>query len=133
MENNGYIYELEVSGVRYVGKCEHLAYSRRLSAHLKHLEEGTHHNRLLQQAWTGPCCFDYRILEVTSVSRLEERETYWTQCRESVNAIPMRFIKQRLQQAVAREYAKGELSMRAIAKKFGISASSVVTYVRKWS
>jgi group I intron endonuclease len=64
-------------GKRYVGSSWKM--SRRKTEHIRMLNQGKHHNKRLQGAWSkyGPECFSYSVLEVCERDALRDREQYW--------------------------------------------------------
>lgn len=61
----------------YIGSAVYFA--RRRSEHFTRLAKGIHHNEHLQRAYNkyGPDAFDFIIIELVSLDKLIERETYY--------------------------------------------------------
>lgn len=67
------------TGHRYIGSSVRI--ERRWGRHREELNKGTHHNGWLQRAWVkyGKEAFDFEILEVCGVNRVEREQFYMDQ------------------------------------------------------
>jgi group I intron endonuclease len=77
-----FIYKIEnkVNGRKYIGQHQGKYLSNRLSNHKLQLNNGTHHNKHLQNSYNkyGPDNFIFELIEeVTENQDITEREQYW--------------------------------------------------------
>lgn len=80
MLSSGGIYSITntISGKRYIGQTNNFA--RRKAQHFSYLRNGSHHNILLQRAFSkyGEEFFEFEVLEeVSEIGRITEREQHW--------------------------------------------------------
>ncbi|MNC06426.1 Phage regulatory protein Rha [compost metagenome] len=66
-----------IDGRKYIGSSKDI--KKRLSRHVNDLENNTHHNSRLQEAWNtyGQNCFRFSVLEECEPEELEVREYDW--------------------------------------------------------
>lgn len=74
-----------VNGKIYVGQSINV--DGRWRQHLSHLRKNTHNNEHLQDAWNkyGKENFDFQIIEICDVDKLDIRERYWIEYYNSMS------------------------------------------------
>lgn len=81
------VYEILniVDGKYYIGSSVDI--ENRFKAHIKELDNNTHNNQHLQNAWNkyGKECFEFNVLEIVPSDNLREREDYYIQMMSATN------------------------------------------------
>lgn len=122
----GEIYAIRWNGGCYVGQTGNGSINRWVQ-HLTSLRKGTHQNKVLREVYAlyGVCGFTFSILETgVDHDRLDDREDYWTLALGSINARPIRKIKEDRVNAVLDMLRAGE-PYRVVHEKLGISFGSI--------
>lgn len=87
LDHNSCIYQIEnmVNGKIYVGQTKD--YHDRIVSHVSSLKRGCAANKHLQRAWDkyGEAAFQFSVLEYCDVDKLDQREIYWIQQKDSFN------------------------------------------------
>lgn len=82
------IYKIscKITGQVYIGQSTQI--SRRWATHKRELRQGTHYNKLMQEAYNeyGEKSFEYEILEQCPAKKLDERERFYIKLFNSYEA-----------------------------------------------
>jgi hypothetical protein len=126
--NWGEIYAIRWNGGCYVGQSRALS-TNRWAEHLGKLRRGEHHNRQLQAAfWTaGIHGLSFSILESgLPFEDLDDREGYWTETLDAVNAPPKKKTREDKINA-ALDLLKSGCKYRDIRDRLGLSLGTIST------
>jgi len=122
----GEIYCIRWVGGSYVGQTR-VRSTARWTNHIMLLKSGKHHNPRLQEAFysVGLCGLSFSVLEAgVSFEELDDREDFWTDKLESVNAKSLKATKADKSKKVL-ELLKGGKTYREISKMLGISLGTI--------